>query len=455
MTTRRDLIVIGGGAGGMAAARAAVRSGLQPMMVQFGRIGGDCTFTGCVPSKTLIEAAARGASFEQALEAVHRTVDAIAAGEDDGVFRAEGIDVLHGWATFRSPDTLEVDGRLFTSERFVIATGATPAVPPIEGLAGVDHLTNETVFELTERPASMIVLGAGAVGCELAQAFARLGVDVTVVEGLDRILSREEPEASAVITDTFRAEGIGVRTASAVVRAEPLEHKGGARLHLEDGTTLAADALLVAVGRTPATAGMGLDAAGVEVDRGGVRVDDHLATTAPGIWAVGDVTGRLPFTHAADEMGRVAVANATSRRPRRRFDTTAIPWVTFTDPEVARVGLTEAEAATRGGRVAELPMAALDRAITTGETRGFVKLIAGPRRFLRRAGGGQILGATVVAARGGEMIHEVSLAMHTNMFTGRLAQAVHAYPTWSMAIRQAAAQFFMEVDGRTARPARG
>ena len=184
-----------------------------------------------------------------------------------------------------------------------------------------------------------------------------------------------------------------------------------------------------------------------------MRVDAHLQTTAKGIWAAGDVTGLLPFTHAADEMGRIAVANALSRRGWRRFQASAIPWVTFTAPEVGRVGMTEAEAADRGGRVAYLPMSEVDRAVAAGETRGFVKLIAGPRRVLRNTGGGQILGATVVAARGGELIHEAALAIRTRMFTGRLAQAIHAYPTWSMAIRQAAAQFFMEIDGRRARPA--
>ncbi|MGH9156286.1 MAG: NAD(P)/FAD-dependent oxidoreductase, partial [Acidimicrobiales bacterium] len=172
-------------------------------------------------------------------------------------------------------------------------------------------------------------------------------------------------------------------------------------------------------------------------------------------WAVGDVTGGLQFTHAADEMGRIAAANALSpRRARRSFDPSAIPWVTFTSPEVARIGMTETQAATHGGRVAYLPMSAVDRAIAAGETRGFVKLIAGPRRFLRTTGGGRILGATIVACRAGEMIHEPALAMATNMFTGRLAQTVHAYPTWSIALRQAAAQFHMEIDGRSARPAR-
>ncbi len=453
MERERELIVIGGGAGGMAAARAAARAGVRPLLVQLGPIGGDCTFTGCVPSKTVIEAAARGESFAEAMLAARRAVETIAAGEDDGVFRQEGIDVLHGWATFRSPHELDVDGTVLRSRRFVIATGSQPSVPPIDGLADVEYLTNENVFELADLPTSLAILGGGAIGCELAQAFRRLGAQVTVIEALDRLLPKEEPEASAVVAEAFTAEGIQLRTGQELRLVEPLEAKGAVRLHLERGDTVTADRVLVAVGRRGATAELGLDAAGVATDTGFVRVDDRLATTTPGIWAAGDVTGMLQFTHAADEMGRVAVANALSRHGRSRFDTSAIPWVTFTSPEVARVGLTEAEAAAHRGRVAFLPMTAVDRAVTAGKTRGFVKLIAGPRRLLGNAGGGRILGATIVAERGGELIHEAALAMRNRMFTGRLAEAVHAYPTWSMAIRQAAAQFFMEVDGRRARPA--
>jgi pyruvate/2-oxoglutarate dehydrogenase complex dihydrolipoamide dehydrogenase (E3) component len=453
MEREYDLIVIGGGPGGMAAVRAAARAGVRPLIVQLGPIGGDCTFTGCVPSKTLIEAAARGASFDEATVAVRHAVESIAAGEDDDVFRREGVDVVHGWASFRSPHEIDVDGTVVRSRRFVIATGTQPAVPPVDGLDGVDYLTNESVFELADLPASLAVLGGGAVGCELAQAFRRFGAHVTVVEALDRLLAREEPEASAVVAEAFTTEGIHLRVGQKLRRVEPLEAKGAVRLHLENGGTTTADRLLVAVGRRGASADLGLEAAGVATEGGFVRVDARLATTAPGIWAAGDVTGMLQFTHAADEMGRVAVANALSRRSRRRFNVSAIPWVTFTSPELARVGMTEAEAAAHGARVAFLPMTEVDRAVTSGRTRGFVKLIAGPRRLVGNAGGGRILGATIVAERGGELIHEAALAMETNMFTGRLAQAVHAYPTWSTAIRQAAAQFFMEIDGRRARPA--
>jgi pyruvate/2-oxoglutarate dehydrogenase complex dihydrolipoamide dehydrogenase (E3) component len=264
-----------------------------------------------------------------------------------------------------------------------------------------------------------------------------------------------------VIQARLLSEGIDVRLDSNVVAVASTpaptdrggQPRGALRLSTETGALIEAEALVVAVGRKPDTSSLALTSAGVAVDsRGYVRTDAYLATNIAGVYAVGDVTGRLAFTHAADEMGRVAVANAFGRR-KRRFDISAIPWVTFTDPEVAHVGMSESEAARYGGRVAYVPMSEVDRAITSGRTDGFVKLVAGPRKLLGSKGGGRLLGATIVAPRAGEMIHEAALAIQTGMFAGRLAQTVHAYPTWSTAIRMAAAQFFGEIGGRTARPA--
>lgn len=218
MSTDYDLIVIGAGAGGMSAARTAKRRGARPLLVQSGPIGGECTFAGCVPSKALIAAAAAGKNFDAAMGAVRHSIDTIAATEGDDVFVREGIDVVHGWATFRSPDELDVDGRRLHARRFVIATGTHPAVPPIDGLDGVDYLTNENVFDLHTMPRSLAVLGGGAIGCELAQAFARLGAKVTIVEAIDRLLPREETEASAVIAEVFAAGGIDVQVGAKVVR---------------------------------------------------------------------------------------------------------------------------------------------------------------------------------------------------------------------------------------------
>ncbi len=450
-----DLAVVGGGAGGIAAARAGVRRGRRTVLVQDGRVGGECTFTGCVPSKTLIEAAGQGLSFAQAASRMQAVIETIAATESSDALSKEGIEVVTGRARFVGPTALEVDGRILAARRVVIATGSSPMVPPVPGLPDAEFLTNESVFGLTELPQSIAVLGGGAIGCELAQVFRRFGAQVHIIEGEQRLLVKEEAETGALVAKVLSAEGIDLHLGALASRVEPSPPGEAVRIALSDGSEVRAAALLVAVGRTPTTTGLDPEAGGVELDdRGFVRTDRFLHTSAPGVYAVGDVTGRLLFTHAADEMGQLAVRNAFRHLGRRRFDPSAVPWVTFCDPEVARVGLTEHQGAAHHGRVAVLPMSAVDRAVTAGRTEGFVKLIAGPRPLLRSAGGGQLLGATIVAPRAGEMIHEVVLAMRTGMFTGRLAQAVHAYPTWSTAVRQAAAQFFVEVDGRRARPAR-
>ncbi len=451
-----DVVVVGGGTGGLTAAREANRRGARTVLVSEGPLGGDCTHTGCVPSKALLDAAARGQSFAEAIATVHQRIDDVAATEDADALAREGIEVVSGRGRLAGGRGVDVDGRRIEGCHIILATGARAAVPPIPGLREQPHLTNETIFDLDAQPRRLAILGVGAIGAELAQAFRGLGSDVTVVEAQPRLLSSEEPEASAVIGERFRDRGVDVRCGAGVERVERTE-TGDVCLHLGDSTTVEADRLLVATGRTPTTDGLGLSDAGVEVDeRDFIRTDDSLATTAPGIWAIGDVTGRMPFTHAAGRMAFVAVANALSRVPLRkaRFDPRPIPWVTFTSPEVARVGMTEREAANHGGRVAYLPLSDVDRGMITGDTDGFVKLIAGPRRLLGNAGGGRLLGATIVAPAGGELIGQVALAMRTNMFTGRLAQTTQAYPTWSMAIQEAAAQFFMTQRGHTARNAR-
>ena len=449
-----DLIVIGGGAGGLASARTAARRGAKVLLVDQGRLGGECTFTGCVPSKTLLEASSKGLGFDQAISTVHRIVEAIAAKETDQVLIREGVEVVHGWATLPSPGRVDVDGRAFSARRLILATGSRPAVPSIVGLAEAGYLTNESVFDLNRLPTALAILGGGPVGCEMAQAFRRLGSRVILIESEDRLLGREEPEASAVLAATFASQGIEVHTGGTVVRVNKADAaRTSVRLHLSTGLSLDADQVLVAVGRRASTEGLGLEGLGVRTEDGFITTDDRLATTAKGIWAVGDVTSKLQLTHAADEMGRIAAANALSRGRKAKFRTSWIPWVTYTNPEVARVGHTEAEAAAVGGRVAYLPMTEVDRAVASGETDGFIKLVAGPRHVLRNTGGGQVLGATVVAPRAGEMIHEASLAMRTRMFAGRLAQSSHAYPSWSMAVQKAAAQFFFEIESRRARPA--
>jgi len=445
-----DLLVVGGGAGGLSAARAAAQRGADVVLIEQGRLGGECTYTGCVPSKTLIAAARRGCTFEEAMTAVHHAVESVAAEVGDEALHRDGVRVVHGAARFTAPGVVDVDGGAWRSRRVVLATGSRPAVPSIAGLEHVRLLTNENVFELRHRPGRLGVLGGGAMGCELAQAFQRLGTAVTLIEIESRLLPGEEPQASAVVEHALRRDNVDVRVntrLTGVGAAAP----GQATLQLSDGTLVAVDALLLAIGRVAAVDGLGLDDAGVALANGSIVTDDRLATSASGVWAVGDVNGRLQLTHAADEMGRIAVTNALGRWRSHRFDPDAIPAVVFTDPEVARVGPTLANLSGRRCRVAYLPMAEVDRAIATQETDGFVQLIAGTRPLLRDLGGGRLLAASVVASRAGELISEAALSVRTRMFVGRLAQTVHPYPTWSVALRQAAAQFFMEIDGRQAR----
>jgi pyruvate/2-oxoglutarate dehydrogenase complex dihydrolipoamide dehydrogenase (E3) component len=452
-----DVIVVGGGAGGLTAATRAARRGASVALVADGPLGGDCTHTGCVPSKTLLAAAANGRTFDDAMSAVHAAVARIAAAEDETVLARAGVRVVRGRGELTAPGRVRVDGVGFTARHVILATGATAALPPVPGLDAIGPLTNETEFSLGRRPGRLVVVGGGAIGCELAQAFARFGTHVTVVEAAERLLPPEDPDASALIEAALAADGVDVRVGA---RLEQATTDGTNRcLRLADGTELTADQVLVATGRRPVTAGLGLDEVGVQLDAGGrIVVDDTCATNVAGVWAIGDVTTIGGFTHVAGHMGFVAATNATRSnrlRPASKVDRRVVPRVTFTDPEVASIGLSESDAAAvAGARASVVGFDHLDRAVISGREAGFVKLVAGPRPVLRSLGGGQLLGATIVGPRAGEMIAEVALAMRTRAFTGRLAQTIHAYPTWSVAVQHAATGFFFESDGVEARPAR-
>jgi len=459
-----DLAVIGAGATGLAAARGARRAGRRVALVEADRPGGDCTHYGCVPSKALLETARRvqaarsGArygfsadvtvEFPAVMERVARTVAEIEQDESPDQLAREGIALLRGWGVVTGPDALEVDGRRTTFERLVVASGSRAAVPPVDGLDAVPYLDNRTVFDLREQPEHLVVLGGGPIGAELAQAFRRLGSEVTLVEAAPRILAREDADAAATLAAVLEREGVHVRTGVQAVRVAP-----GPVLHLDDGSSISGSHLLVAVGRTPATDGSGLEAAGVRLDRGRVVTDEHLQAAAT-VWAAGDCTSRLNFTHVGDEQGRLAARNAFARAPWQRgsWDDSGIPWVTYTEPEIGQVGLTAEQAvALYGGRVrvATSWNRASDRARTAGETDGFVRLVALPGRV----GGmalGRLVGMTAVGPTAGELVAEGALAMRTGALVGRLAQTVHAYPTWSLSTRVAAAQLFgrgPEADG--------
>jgi pyruvate/2-oxoglutarate dehydrogenase complex dihydrolipoamide dehydrogenase (E3) component len=447
-----DLIVIGGGAAGLGAARAARARGATVAIVERGRLGGDCTFTGCIPSKTLLEAARAGTSFAEATARVTATIERVAALEDAPALQREGIEVLSGEARFTGPSTLSVDGSVVSGRAIVLATGADPAIPPVAGLESIAYLTSETVFGLSAPPSSLAIIGAGPLGVELASAFSAFGCETALIEQAPRILPHEEPLASEVIARALDDRRVTLHLGTGIERVEQAGAGAPVRIHLDDGHVLTAERVLVAAGRRPRTAGLGLELAGVETGADGrAVVDRRLRTSAPAIFAAGDVTGPPYLTHMAYNTGRIAALNALSRRPLRTVSRSAIPQVTFTEPEVARVGITEEEAAGRGARVAFLPMSEVDRALTAGLTDGFVKLIAGPRRVTRRLAGGRLLGATIVAPRAGEMLQELVLAVRLGLFPAQIASTLHPYPTWSIAVQQAAAQFFGTYGGRTAR----
>ncbi len=472
-----DLIVLGAGATGLGAATAARTAGRSVAIVEPARPGGDCTHYGCVPSKSLIEAARRIATarsgaeygfdaevrvdFPAVMQRVGEVISRIEGDESPQVLARQGIELVAGSARLAGPTTVVVGDRTLSAAKIVISTGASPTVPPIEGLADVGYLTNETVFALTELPERLLVLGGGPIGCELAQAFARLGSTVTLVEGGPRILPRDEPEASGVLTAALRRDGVQIQLGQHVVSAA-----AGPSLTLADGSVLDGTHLLVAVGRTPRTSEIGLATAGIRTDDAGrIVVDKHLATHAEEVYAAGDCTSALQFTHVGYDQGRIAAGNAFARpaRPgalggRRTWDASAVPWVTFTDPEVAHVGLTEAEAYAQHGeraRVSYLLDSTSDRARCAGETTGFVKVIGlTPGGLLSARVLQRIVGMTVVGPVAGELITQGVLAMKTGMLAGRIAQTIHAYPTWSMSVRIAVAQLFGEYAGRGSRPAR-
>lgn len=436
--TAPDLMVIGGGAAGLSAARTARALQRSVVMVSGGPPGGDCTFTGCVPSKTLL--AAGRVPFGEAMARVRETVAAIASDEDIEALAREGIDVVTGRASVVARDRVTIGARTYRPRRIVIATGARPLIPPIRGLTEVPYLTSDTLFDLDQLPTHLMIIGGGPIGVEMAQAFRQFGAQVTIVEAADRLLGREEPQASAVIEGALRGAGVTVKTGAAVASVGAM--MGAIEVSL-GAETLTASHLLIAVGRQPNLDGLA-ELGLALTDQSAIRTTSKMKTSITGVYAAGDVTGRSAFTHAADEMGRVAATNALRRLPLLTFAQWAVPAVTFTTPEVARVGLTEAQAhtAVKGARVVELQLSELDRARTVGEMDGFIKVIVAPKSLTRNLGGGKVIGATIVAPRAGEMIAELALALRTSMFAGRIAQTSHAYPTWSIGVQQVIGQLF-------------
>jgi pyruvate/2-oxoglutarate dehydrogenase complex dihydrolipoamide dehydrogenase (E3) component len=452
--SRYHLVVIGAGTAGLVTAAAAAGLGARVALVEQHLMGGDCLNVGCVPSKAIIGAsrawhvgagaAARFAGpsvtgqgdFGSVMERMRRLRSGIAPVDGAERFRSLGVDVFLGRAEFQSGDALRVGDASLRFRRAVIATGARAAVPPVPGLADADYHTNESIFTLTRRPERMVVLGGGPIGCELAQAFQRLGVSVTLLQDAERILPRDDVETSAVVAASLEADGVRIETAVRVIDVTRGPDGSVMRYATASATSTAAPALLlVATGRAPNVEGLGLERAGVEFTERGVTVDNNLRTSNRRIFAAGDVCSPYRFTHAADAQARLVVQNALFPG-RRKASVLVIPWATYTDPEVAQVGLTEQDAQTSGHKVdvIRVGLEHVDRAILDGRTDGFVKILLAP-------GSDRILGATVVAPHAGDLISEVAVAMTNGLGLGALGRTVHPYPTVAEAFRKAADQW--------------
>jgi pyruvate/2-oxoglutarate dehydrogenase complex dihydrolipoamide dehydrogenase (E3) component/uncharacterized membrane protein YdjX (TVP38/TMEM64 family) len=454
-----NAVVIGAGSAGLVSAYIAAATRARVALIEQDRMGGDCLNTGCVPSKALIRAArllaqlARGAEFGvtaagradfgQVMARVAAVVRAIEPHDSVQRYTDLGAHCLRGRARITSPWTVEVTGsegtRILSTRSIVIATGAGPLVPPIPGLQEAGYLTSETVWSLRELPARLLVLGGGPIGSELAQAFARLGARVTVVERLPRLLAREDPEVSELLAARFRREGVELLLGHRAVRFEQAD---GRRVLVaeQDGRTVRVefDQVLVAVGRRPRTANLGLEALGIRTrDDGTLQVDECLRTRYPNITACGDVAGPYQFTHVAAHQAWTATVNALFGRFRTfRADTRVVPWATFVDPEVARVGLNEQQAREQGVAhdTTVYRLDELDRAIADGETEGFVKVLTAP-------GSDRILGATLVGSHAADCLAEYVLAMKHRLGLNRILGTIHVYPTMSEASRNAAGRW--------------
>ena len=455
-----DLVVIGGGTAGLVTAAGSAGIGARVALVERDRLGGECLWNGCVPSKALITAARAAAGvgsasrygvrvgssaidFHAVMESVRGAQQRIAPHDSPERFRALGVDVVQGEARFTGERTIAVDGRAINARRVVIATGSAPAVPPIPGLSDVHYLTNETIFSLSVLPHRLLVLGGGPIGLELAQAFTRLGAHVDVVEAAPQLLPREDRELATLLGERLQAEGVRLHLGRRATRVErdgdavrlTLEAQRGGNGDPSAPVSLEGDALLVATGRAPRLDALELARGGVEAGKGAITVDDGLRTTADGVWAAGDCVGPLRFTHVADYQARLVIRNAFFPLASRA-DYSIVPWVTFTEPELAHVGLTEDEARQRHGdgvRVWRRPFADVDRAITDDATAGLVKLVTTAR--------GRILGGHVLGHGAGSLIAEIAIAMKHGISAHALGNTIHAYPTYPEAIKQAAEQY--------------
>jgi pyruvate/2-oxoglutarate dehydrogenase complex dihydrolipoamide dehydrogenase (E3) component len=450
-TGRYNLVVIGAGTAGLVSAAGGAALGAKVALIERHLMGGDCTNYGCVPSKAVIrsaraayairEAAGFGLSaqnceqvdFPRVMERMRRLRAHISANDSVERFSKLGTEVHLGDAKFVGKNEIEVDGRRLSFSKAIIATGARAATLDLPGFAETGYLTNETVFSLETLPKSLLVIGAGPIGCELAQTFRRFGSEVIIVVRGSRLLPNDDADAAEIVRRRFEREGIRILFGSKLLRAERAD--GRRRVLLQRGTqeeTIVTDEILIAVGRRPNIEGLNAEAAGVKTGATGVLVSDTLRTSNPDIYAAGDVCSTYKFTHAAEAMARVAIQNALFFG-RKRMSDLVIPWSTYTDPEVAHVGITEKEAATRREEVVTFTkeLGDTDRAILDGETEGYVRL------YMNRKDG-KLLGATIVGSHAGESIGEAVLAIKQKLKVSDLSGVIHPYPTQAEAIKRAA-----------------
>ncbi|MEJ7797514.1 MAG: FAD-dependent oxidoreductase [Solirubrobacteraceae bacterium] len=446
---RYDLIIVGMGSAGMVAAEFAPKLGIKVACVERDRVGGDCLWTGCVPSKALLASAKAAHAMRHAdgygLTAVEPEIDTtrvwarihaiqqqLARTDDDPQrFRDEGVDVLHGAARLTSPTTVRVGDDEHETRYVLLATGSRPAAPPIDGLTEAGYLTSERIFELDRAPASLVMIGAGPISIELAQALTRLGIPVTVLESETRVLTREEPALADRLVARLRAEGVDLQTGVKIDRVSVRED-GAKTVHAGERSWTAAE-IFVGAGRAPNVEGLGLEDVGVKVGRRGVEVDDRLRTSVKSIYAAGDVAGRWLFTHSAGYEAARAVRNMFL--PGSSGGSFLVPWCTFTDPELAHAGLTEAEAREEHGddavHVWRQDLSHSDRALAESADDGELRIITAK---------GRIVGAHVLAPSAGELIGELALAIERTLKLTELANVVHVYPTIALAIQQIAAE---------------
>jgi dihydrolipoamide dehydrogenase len=443
-----NLVVIGAGSAGLVSAYIAATVKATVVLIEKHKMGGDCLNTGCVPSKALIRAAktkhyihqadqlgiddARGVvNFSKVMQRIHKVIDAIEPHDSVERYTKLGVECVQGDARIRTPYEVEVGGKIITTKNIIIASGARPLVPPIPGLSEVEPLTSDSLWSLTVQPKKLLVMGAGPIGCELAQSFQRLGTEVVLVDMADRLMPREDKDVSEYMLDVFKQEGITVLLEQQIVGFKKSDKGYIAQLKSDASESeVNFDRVMVAVGRKANTDGLGLDELGIEIARAGtINVDEYLRTKYPNIYACGDVAGPYQFTHTAAHQAWFASVNALFGKFKKfKVDYRVIPWATFCDPEVARVGLSEIEAQAKAVAydVTKYGIDDLDRAITDNEAKGFVKV-------LTQKGSDKILGCTIVGAHGGELIAEYVSAMKHNIGLNKILSTIHIYPTMSEA----------------------